>query len=512
LTALSLGSGPVIGVEVNPLTVHLMRTRFRTFSGGLFSGFPGVSIVTDDGRSFMRHAKKKYELIEASLVDTWAASAAGAYALAENNLYTVEAFEEYFDRLTPDGVVCLNRWFADPPVEALRVVSIAREALIRRGIANPADHIMIVRTDPADTLLPSTASLGSVMVKLSPFSQAEIDALTHYASEMGFVVPYTPGVQPSAQGAPSSSESRDFAAILGPHSAEFIAGYPFDISPSFDDRPFFFNRAPIVAWLASRVGLSSSPLGRAPLGVGGETLLVSLAMTALGAALLLFLPYAAHRGSPVASSPDSRRGVLWALYFASLGLGFIFVEMVLIQRFGLYLGHPVYSLAVVLFALLLASAVGSLLSGRPAWTHALPRSLACLAALLLLYALALPPLLSATRGLSIAFRMAIAVVVIGPSGVLMGVPFASGVARAGAESKRLVPWAWAANGGTSVFGSALAILVSMTYGFTATLVGGAVAYGFAFLALGPLLPTKIQGALAGGPEPREDETIPLGSQ
>lgn len=141
LTALSLGSGPVTGVEVNPLTVDLMRTRFRTFTGGLFDGFPGVTIVTDDGRSFVRHASTKYELIEASLVDTWAASAAGAYALAENNLYTVEAFEEYLDRLTPDGVVCLNRRFTDPPpAEALRVVSIAREALIRHT-ASPIPSI-----------------------------------------------------------------------------------------------------------------------------------------------------------------------------------------------------------------------------------------------------------------------------------------------------------------------------------------------------------------------------------
>jgi hypothetical protein len=519
LTALSLGSGPVTGVEVNPLTVDLMRTRFRTFSGGLYDGFPGVTVVTDDGRSFLRRGTTKYELIEASLVDTWAASAAGAYALTENNLYTVEAFEDYFARLTPDGVVCFNRWFADPPVEALRVVSIAREALTRHGVANPADHIMIVRTDGADTPTPSLASLGSVIVKLSPFSSEEIATLTRYASDMGFVLPYVPGATPAVEAEPSTLEERDFHEILGPRSAEFVAGYPFDISPVFDDRPFFFNRAPIVPWLAARVGVSRSPLGRAPLGVGAQTLLVSLVTTALGAALLLFLPYVAHRGSRKAASgstpgalpTDSRRGVLWALYFAALGLGFIFVEMVLIQRFGLYLGHPVYSLSVVLFALLLTSAIGSLLSGRPDWVHALPRSLACLALLLLLYALALPPLLSATRGLPIGLRMAIAVVVIGPSGVLMGVPFASGVRRAGAESKPLVSWAWAANGGASVFGSTLAVLVSMTYGFTATLVGGAAAYGLALFVFARLRTRTHAGVAVGGPGQSETGTAKAGS-
>jgi hypothetical protein len=519
LTALSFGSGPVTGVEVNPLTVDLMRTRFRTFSGGLYDGFPGVTVVTDDGRSFLRHGTKKYELIEASLVDTWAASAAGAYALTENNLYTVEAFEDYFARLTPDGVVCFNRWFTNPPVEALRVVSIAREALTRRGVTNPADHIMIVRTDPADTLTPSQASLGSVIVKLSPFSPAEIATLTRYASDMGFVLPYQPGEAPPVDAAPSTSEERDFREILGSRSAEFVAGYPFDISPVFDDRPFFFNRAPIVPWLAARVGLSRSALGRAPLGVGAQTLLVSLVTTAFGAALLLFVPYVAHRrigkaarGSTPGDLPtNSRRGVLWALYFAGLGLGFIFVEMVLIQRFGLYLGHPVYSLSVVLLALLLTSAIGSLVSGRPTWVHAIPRSLACLASLLLLYALGLPPLLSATRGLPVALRMAIAVVLIGPSGVLMGVPFASGVRQAGAESKSLVSWAWAANGGASVFGSTLAVLVSMTYGFTATLVGGAAAYGFALFVLARLRTTTREGVTVEGPGQSESETAERGS-
>jgi predicted MFS family arabinose efflux permease len=243
-------------------------------------------------------------------------------------------------------------------------------------------------------------------------------------------------------------------------------------------------------------------------------------MTAFGAAVVIFLPYVAHRKSrkaasgstPWALAADSRRGVLWALYFAGLGIGFIFVEMVLIQRFGLYLGHPVYSLSVVLFALLLTSATGSLLSGRPAWRHALPRSLACLAVLLLLYALALPPLLSATRGLPIALRMAIAVVVIGPSGVLMGVPFASGVRRAGAESKPLVSWAWAANGGASVFGSTLAVLVSMTYGFTATLLGGAAAYALALFVFSRLVRARTrEGFTAGGPGPSESGTAKAGS-
>src|SRR5262249_2377136 len=152
-------------------------------SGGLYVDYPGVTVFSDEGRSFLERSARKYDLIEASLVDTWAASAAGAHALTENNLYTVEAFEDYFDHLTPDGVICFNRWFTEPPAEVLRLASIAREALARRGFKDAVDHVMVVRTDPFDALTPSLASLASVLVKATPFTSSEIAALTHYASE-----------------------------------------------------------------------------------------------------------------------------------------------------------------------------------------------------------------------------------------------------------------------------------------------------------------------------------------
>jgi hypothetical protein len=509
LTALSLGSGPVTGVEINPITIDLMRTRFRTFSGGLYDGFPGVTVVHDEGRSFLRRGTARYDIIEASLVDTWAASAAGAYALTENGLYTVEAFEDYLAHLTPDGVICFNRWFTDPPAEALRVVSLAREALLRRGVRNPLEHVMVVRTDPTDTSMPAPIPLGSILVKLSPFSPQEIEALTRYAADMGFVLVYAPNQRFS----PASSltpEQRDFRAVLGPGAAEFVESYPFDVSPVFDDRPFFFDRAPIVPWIAARLGLSESPVGRAPLGIGSQTLLTSLVTTALATALLLFLPYWSRRrggdgespggGTLPASGAGSSRIVLWAMYFLSLGLGFILVEMVLIQRFSLFLGYPVYSLSVVLFTLLLTSAVGSLsFSGLRSPAAALV-AVGLLALLLAVYLVGLPPLLSATRGLSTFARIAIAIATIAPLGLLMGIPFPSGIRRAGGESKPLVAWAWAVNGGASVFASALAVLISMTFGFTATLAAGAGAYGLAFAALGGLSRGKIMSqAIAAEP-------------
>jgi predicted MFS family arabinose efflux permease len=167
---------------------------------------------------------------------------------------------------------------------------------------------------------------------------------------------------------------------------------------------------------------------------------------------------------------------LWAGYFASLGLGFILIEIVFIQRFSLFLGYPVYSLSVVLFTMLLSSAVGSLIAGRFGSRRSLPAILLALAAVLVVYALALPPVLEAARGAGIASRILLAVAVIAPLGFVMGMPFPSGIRRAGQESKELVSWAWAVNGGASVFGSTVCVLISMARGFTASFVAGTVVY------------------------------------
>jgi hypothetical protein len=351
-----------------------------------------------------------------------------------------------------------------------------------------------VRTDSADTL---TGSLASILVKVSPFSLSEIDTLTRYASAMGFLISYAP---PQASVVPTrtpSQEQRDFDAVLGAHSADFVASYPFDISPVSDDRPFFFNRVPIVPWLCAHLGLYRSSIGQAPLDLGGETLLVSLVATAMATLVLLVLPFWFNRGqrgrvgaggSSEHAAAALRRNALWATYFAGLGLGFMLIEIVLIQRFSLFLGYPVYSLSVVLFTLLMSTAIGSWASERFS-RGTVRRGLAALALLLLVGAVALPQLLAAARGLPVALRIVVAILAIGPLGLLMGVPFASGVRWAGAESRQSVPWAWAVNGGASVFGSTVAIVTSMTYGFSATWVAGAAAYGLVCAALTALART-----------------------
>jgi MFS family permease len=477
LTALLLGSGPITGVEINPVTLELMRGKFRLFNGGLYNDYPGVNIVHDEGRSFLRHTSEQYDLIQASLVDTWAASTAGAYALTENNLYTVEAFAEHLKHLTPDGVIAFSRWFPSPPVEPLRVVTLAVEALRRQGVTDPAQHIFVVRTnaDPRRVL-------STILIKKSSFNAAELTGLRAWADRMDFVVSYSPddrarGIAPN-----------EFHELLSPGYERFVANYPFDISAVYDDRPFFFDRVPLAPWLAHRIGIAKSRLGEGNLTLGVETLLASLIISALCTVLLLLVPMivSGYRRSELKTHHTRvgrARSLAWALYFSGLGLGFISVELVMIQRLNLFLGYPVYSLSVVLFTLLISSSVGSLASAKWNGILRLSAALAALCALLAVYSISLQPVLNAMLGARTPVRILTAAALLAPLGVLMGIPFPTGMRLASREARNLVSWAWAVNGGASVFGASLAMVISMTYGFSACSLVGFAAYSITLILI-----------------------------
>jgi spermidine synthase len=467
-SALVLGAGRVDGAEINPIIVRdVMTNRFFDYSGRVY-GDPRVRVHVEDGRSFVRRSRERYDVIQASLVDTWAATAAGAYTLTENSLYTTDAFEDYLDHLTDDGVLSISRWMFD----GLRLVSLAQEAFARRGV-EAAPRIAIVRYDRVMTML----------TKREPFRREEVEKLEAESRALGFEIVYLPGVTVTP---PAAGPVGDFARlILASDRRAFYSGYPLDITPVGDDRPFFFHTTRLssqkhVAALMRAAGFEiPAPPDLDGFATGGlSALLLLMFVSSALVVLFVVLPLA------VTTRQDLPAGwPRWLMYFGCLGAGFMLVEVALLQRFVLLLGHPVYSLTVTLFSLLLGTGLGATL-GRHVPPDRLPsrmvRVLLGVVAMAIFAAAGLPRVIDAAIGQPLWLRLCLASALMLPAGILMGVPLPSAV-RLLAERRAdaLVPWAWAINGVFSVVGSTLAVFVAMNWGFSTTLLLGGAVYFFA---------------------------------
>jgi spermidine synthase len=465
LSALVFGASRVDGVEINPIIANdVMHGQFRAFSGGLYDN-PRVRIFVEDGRSFVRRSPDRYDIIQASLVDTWAATAAGAYTLTENSLYTVEAFNDYLDHLNDDGVLTITRWVFD----GLRLVSLAQEACAQHGW-EASTRLAIVQQGRVATFL----------LKKSPFTAREVTKLKTTAQALGFTILYVPPADGttadpvrSANGdgaqAPDDPGPGDYARLIeAPDRLAFYAQYPLDIRPTTDDRPFFFHTTKLK-------DQTNVAFGRAMLFGNGLSALMTL-MAISGALVLLFiLGPLALTGRGLLGS----RWLGWLAYFGLLGAGFMLIEVALLQRFVLLLGHPVYSLTVTLFSLLVGGGLGSYLSRRfsdAGLRRGLLFALAGIVVLAVFGVLALPAIVRAGIAGPLAGRIAGTAVLLIPAGLLMGIPLPAGIRMLSARRAELIPWVWAINGALSVVGATLAVFIAMNWGFSVTLMTGASCY------------------------------------
>jgi hypothetical protein len=453
---------PVVGIEMNNDTVDALTREYGGFSGHL-DRLPGFRLVNDEARSYLARSDQRFDIIQATMIDTWAATAAGAFVLTENSLYTVEAWRTFLQRLTPRGILSFTRWYTGTvPGEMYRLMSLATEALRAEGVADPARHVAILKDGLA----------GTIVVGKEPLSEADLDTLESLDATQPYELVYSP----------RRSADPVFEQISRTGSAgELLARLPLDISAPTDDRPFFFN---MLKFSLMPQGELWAVTGRSTVAANLEAVSV-LATLTLFVAGFVFVLIVCPLLLTIRHVDFSGAAPLLA-YFAAIGLAFMLVEISQLQQLSIFLGHPTYGLSVVLFSLLLSSGLGSFSTtavddGAP--LGASLRRLGLLLAVLCALGVATPAILHALRSASMPLRIGVAVLILFPMGVFMGMAFPIGMKLAAHRSETLTPWLWGVNGATSVLASVLAVVIALSAGITTTYWVGTACYVVAALAL-----------------------------
>ena len=490
LQAMAGGARSIDAVELDPLVVDLVQQRFGSFSGRPYSA-PGVRVHIGEARGFVARHGERFDLITVALLDAFGASSAGLYALAESYLYTTEAIGTYLDRLEPAGLLAITRWMQLPPRDTLKLFATAVAALERRGVADPGRQLALVRSWRTATLV----------VKASPFDAAEIAALREFCRARSFDVVHFPGITPGEVNRFNVLEPPDLEqgvqALLGPARADFIERYKFAIEPATDDRPYFFR---FFRWqtLPELLALEGQG-GLALLEWGYPVLVATLLQALVASALLILLPLVVQARRGGTRGPAWRTHGRIAIHFGALGLAFMFVEMAFIQRFVLFLAHPLTAVAVVLCGFLVFAGLGSRFAGRlqpgarSPGQRPVGRAVAAIAALSLLYLAALPSIFGLAMPLPDAARIMLSLALIAPLAFAMGIPFPTGLARlahaarqapvegkgkddAVSESETMIPWAWGVNAFASVVAAILATLLAIHLGFAVVVAAAVLLY------------------------------------
>jgi len=461
--ALASGSSQITAVEANPLVVDAARDIYA---------LPGITLITASGRSFLRPNDSQFDIIQLPLTDSYHPVSSGAYALGEDYRYTIEAFSDMLDNLKPNGILVITRWLQEDPSEWLRTFALAVTALENHGI-DPDVNIIALRG----------YNTGTILVKKNYFQLEEIEKVRSFAREKAFDIVLMPTLK--------AEEVNQFNVLPEPvyyqtfnnfltstPRDDFYSKYPYNIRPPRDDRPFFghYFKWSQINQILSTIGSTWQPFGGA-----GYLAIITIFMVALVlSAGLILLPILINRQGKIKFS-DRRLPI----YFGLIGLGFMLVEMPLIQRFTLYLDQPAYAMAVVIFNILLFSGLGSRFGSRKI---SLSSALLLLIGLLSLNILFLPGILHSTLGLPLLVRVGISLLLISPVGFLMGIPFPGGLCWLLGKSQELsalegwqIPYVWAINGACSVISAILASLISLSFGFTVTIFVGTLSYALAYL-------------------------------
>jgi hypothetical protein len=477
------GARSITAVEPNELALEAASAVYAD---------PRTRVIVDEPRAYVERAADQFDVIDLALTAPYRPVTSGAYSLAEDYRLTVEAFEQYLAHLKPGGIFASLRWLQSPPSEETRLIALAAEA-VRRSGADPAQSIVALRGYSTVLLL----------VKRGELTSAELQTIRSFADARQFDLITAPDLQPGESNRynvlPIDNYARLAQQILT-DPASVYASYAFDLTPPTDDHPFFahffkWSQAPEVF---ATLGLTWQPFG----GAGYFVLIVLLIFSVVAAFVLIVVPLLPHpcpvRSLPVGLSRKRKAsfrergdtapplpvyadqtgrggwGVRWTLaYFGLLGIGFLCVEIPLIQTFILLVGRPTIAFAVVLFALLIASGVGSLASRRVPWL----RGAIMLTILIALYPTLIRALTNAILFAPIEVRAIVGALALFPLGFLLGTMFPKGIAYLEDRAPALIPWAWGINGATSVISAIGSALLALTFGFAFVVACGAVCYG-----------------------------------
>lgn len=477
LSARVFGVPDITGVELNPILAHLLMDRpgFAEYSS--IGRLPGLHVYVDEARSWFARSQEAFDVIQMSLIDTWAATGAGAFTLSENGLYTVEAWRIFLRHLTPDGVFTVSRWYAQDNInETGRMVSLATGALLDLGISEPRQHLFLA----------TSGNIATLIVSRSAFGPAAIARLDEVADKMQYRVQLSPDRQSTSPVLAAILDSRDAAELLA-----HTSGLALDLTPPTDERPFFFNQLPLFdPWRVIELAQRNRSVGAASGNIAATATLLLLFLMSL----LLVIRTIIYPLQPAISDVGRRLAIGGTAYFLLIGVGFMTTEMGLLQRMSVFLGHPIYSLSIVLFSLILTTGAGSLLSEKlPLGSRT---RFVLWAGFTAAYMTALPfwlPLvLQDFESARLLMRGLICVLAITPAGILMGFGFPTGMRFISQVDRGPTPWFWGINGAAGVLASSFAVAMSIAFGIYVTLFAAGFCYALlipAGLSIGFRRPT-----------------------
>lgn len=462
-SAILFGHERIVGIDVNPIFIDLLEGEFREFAG--IADRPEVTLVVDEARSYLSRADEEYAIVQMSLIDTWAATGAGAFSLSENGLYTIEAWQIFMDRLSADGIFTVSRWYNSANLgETGRVVTLAVAALIESGVTDPSHHIAMA----------TSGNIATVLLSKEPFSVQDIARLDEIASELQYELAILPGIPPSHQ------VLNDIVSATSMKELRLaIAGQPLNYEPPTDENPYFFNTLRL-----SQLRVAIDSLDYKESGVLSGNVLATL--TLLGLIFSLFVLAMATIVFPLVIKARSEKltmrslTILWpgALYFSLIGAGFMFVEIALIQRLSVFLSNPIYALGILLFTIIASTGIGSFASDhlpltRRPWVYVYP---IIMALAIISIAFILPILMSNMITSPIPNKIVASILVIFPLGILMGFFFPMGMRLVRSVDATQTPWYWALNGIFGVLCSALAVFISIYVSISTNFYIAAICY------------------------------------